>query len=72
MKTKDQLLELESKIAEGLENAYLRMVAMKRFKKSPIVISKGNKIIELSPDTYEFLQSNLSALREKKVKYKTK
>lgn len=37
------------KIKEGLEIAYRRMVEFKKYKKTPIVVSKNGKIVEISP-----------------------
>jgi hypothetical protein len=52
MNTKEQLLELERKISLGLEKAYIKMMAMKRYKDSPVVFSKGNTIFEADPNRY--------------------
>jgi len=38
METKEQLKQLEEKVAMGLEKAYEKMVAFKKQKNSPLVI----------------------------------
>jgi len=53
MGTKDKLKELEEKITKGLEESYKKMVKFKRYKNSPIVISKDGKIIKVDPNSIE-------------------
>lgn len=50
MGIKEQLQELEDKIATGLEEAYRKMVEFKKHKKSPIVMSKNGEVIKIEPD----------------------
>ena len=50
MGIKEQLQELEDKIAMGLEEAYRKMVEFKKHKNSPIVVSKNGEVIEIEPD----------------------
>jgi hypothetical protein len=50
MGVKEQLQELEDKIAKGLEEAYRKMVEFKKHKKSPIVMSRNGKVIKIEPD----------------------
>ena len=38
------------KIKEGLEKAYKKLIEFKKYKKSPIIISKDGEIVEISPD----------------------
>ena len=45
MENKD---DLKKQFIKGLKLAYKRMVAFKREKNSPIIISKNGKIIELN------------------------
>lgn len=47
MDTKEQLRQLEEKVATGLEKAYLKMVEFKKQKNSPKVISKNGKVIRI-------------------------
>jgi len=47
METKEQLRELEEKVAAGLKMAYLKMVEFKKQKNSPKVISKNGKVIRI-------------------------
>lgn len=50
MGIKEQLQDLEDKIAKGLEEAYRKMVEFKKHKKSPIVMSKNGEVIKIEPD----------------------
>ena len=50
MEIKEQLQELEDKIAFGLEEAYRKMVVFKKHKKSPIILSKNGRVIKIEPD----------------------
>lgn len=47
METREQLRQLEEKVAKGLEKAYQRMVEFKKQKNSPLVISKNGKILRI-------------------------
>lgn len=38
------------KIKEGLERAYERLIEYKKYKKTPLIVSKGGEIIEISPE----------------------
>lgn len=49
MGIKEQLKELEDKLSNGLEKAYLKMLEFKKQKGSPIIVSKDGKIIEIDP-----------------------
>jgi sulfur carrier protein ThiS len=37
------------KIMEGLEIAYQRLIEFKKYKKTPIIVAKDGKVIEVSP-----------------------
>jgi hypothetical protein len=50
MKNKKKLLELEDKVAKGLEEAYRKMVEFKKYKKSPIIVSRDGKVVEIDPE----------------------
>ena len=50
MDKKKAARELSNKIVDGLELAYERMVEFKRYKKTPLVISKNGVIIEIPPE----------------------
>ncbi|WP_026775905.1 hypothetical protein [Polaribacter sp. Hel_I_88] len=45
-----ELTEEREKIVKGLELTYERLVEFKKHKKTPIIISKGDEIIELDPE----------------------
>ena len=47
METREQLRQLEEKVAKGLEKAYEKMVAFKKQKNSPLVISKNGKVVRI-------------------------
>ena len=53
MDVKEQLEELEKKIAEGLDRAFVKMLAFKKQKGTPVVISRGGKVVEVSPEELE-------------------
>ena len=42
--------DLSNKIIEGLEKTYEKLIEFKRYKKSPLVISRDGEIIEVSPE----------------------
>lgn len=50
MGIKEQLQELENKIAKGLEVAYRKMVEFKKQKNSPVIVSKDGEVIEIKPE----------------------
>ena len=50
MGIKEQLQELENKIAQGLEEAYQKMVKFKKQKNSPVIVSRDGKVIEIKPE----------------------
>jgi len=43
-------MDTVEKIREGLEKAYKKLIEFKKYKNSPIIVSKDGKIIEISPD----------------------
>lgn len=43
-------MENRDKIIQGLELAYKRLVEYKKYKKTPIIISKQGKVIEIDPE----------------------
>jgi len=53
MGIKEQLQDLEDKIARGLEEAYRKMVEFKKYKKTPMVVSKNGKVIEIEPENIQ-------------------
>ena len=50
MDKKKAAIELSDKIVDGLELAYEKMVEFKRYKKTPLVISRNGVIIEIPPE----------------------
>ncbi len=38
------------KIKEGLERAYKKLIEYKKYKKTPLIVSKGGKITEIQPE----------------------
>ena len=49
MRVKDKLEKLEEKLNKGFKEAYKKMVEFKRYKKSPIIVSKDGKIVKIDP-----------------------
>jgi sulfur carrier protein ThiS len=50
MRAKEQLNQLEIKISKGLKLAYKKLLAFKKQKNTPLVISKDGKIVKLKPE----------------------
>ena len=50
MDKKAQLNERRKKIIEGLELSYQKLVEFKRYKKSPLIIAKDGKVVEIQPE----------------------
>jgi len=48
MKRNKQLEELKENIAKGLKEAYKKMIIFKKYKNSPIILSRNGKVIEIS------------------------
>lgn len=48
--TKEQLKEERDKIVKGLEETYRRLIEYKKQKKSPMVVIKNGKIVEIDPN----------------------
>lgn len=38
------------KIKEGLEQAYKKLIEFKKYKKTPIIVSRDGEIIEIQPE----------------------
>lgn len=49
MQTEKELKDERDKIVKGLEEAYRRLVEYKKQKKSPMVVMRGDKIVEVDP-----------------------
>lgn len=47
-----ELLELEAQVSLGLEIAYSKMLAFKKYKGTPVVISHKGEIIYISPEDF--------------------
>jgi len=47
MGIKEQLEDLELKIAKGLQEAYKKMLVFKQQKNSPVIITKNGKIVKV-------------------------
>jgi sulfur carrier protein ThiS len=43
-------MDNSDKIIEGLERAYKKLIEFKKYKKTPIIVSKDGKIVEINPD----------------------
>jgi len=42
-------MDNSEKIIEGLERAYKKLIEFKKYKKTPIIVLKDGRIVELSP-----------------------
>lgn len=42
-----------NEIKKGLEKAYLKLIEFKKYKKTPIVVSKGGKVVEIQPENID-------------------
>jgi len=49
--SKEQLKDLEGKLTEGLEKAYINMLELKKQKNTPVVMSKDGEVVEVDPNT---------------------
>lgn len=62
MDKKEELLEDSKKLVLGLERAYQKLVEFKRYKKSPLIVSRNGKVIEIPPEeippTTTYITSN--------------
>jgi hypothetical protein len=45
-----EITERRKRIIEGLEISYKKLVEFKRYKNSPLIIEKDEKIIEVPPE----------------------
>ncbi len=43
-------MDNSDKIIEGLERAYIKLIEFKKYKKTPIIISRDGKVVEINPD----------------------
>jgi hypothetical protein len=50
MSNKNQLDEQTQKILRGLEKSYQKLVEFKKYKKSPLIVSKNGVIVEIQPE----------------------
>lgn len=50
MGIKEQLKDLESKVALGLEKAYKKMVEFKKRKNSPLIVSRDGQVVAIEPE----------------------
>lgn len=45
-----ELIERRKSIIAGLEKSYQKLVEFKRYKKSPLIVSKDGKVVEIAPE----------------------
>ena len=43
-------MDNSERIIEGLEIAYKKLIEFKKYKKTPIIVLKEGKIVEISPE----------------------
>ena len=44
-------MDNSDKIIDGLERAYIKLIEFKKYKKTPIIVSKDGKVVEINPDS---------------------
>ncbi|MCB9426934.1 MAG: hypothetical protein H6584_07915 [Flavobacteriales bacterium] len=49
----NSLEEKRDKIVRGLEATYAKLVEFKKSKKSPLIVSKDGKVIQINPEAAE-------------------
>lgn len=47
----NNLLDLENKVRQGLENTYKKLLEFKRQKNTPLIFTRNEKIIEMKLNT---------------------
>ncbi len=47
----NNLLDLENKVRQGLENTYKKLLEFKRQKNTPLIFTRNGKIIEMKLKT---------------------
>lgn len=50
LKTNNDNINLKELISEGLKRAFKKMIDYKKYKKTPIIISKSGEIRRIDPD----------------------
>lgn len=48
MDKREQITEKRNKIVEGLEKSYQKLVEFKRYKKSPLIVTRNGEIQEIA------------------------
>jgi len=43
-------MDNSTKIIEGLEKAYKKLIEFKKYKKTPLIVFKDGKIVEIAPE----------------------
>lgn len=43
-------MDNSEKIIEGLEKAYQKLIEYKKYKKTPIIVLRDGKVVEISPN----------------------
>ncbi len=43
-------MDNSEKIIEGLERAYKKLIEFKKYKKTPLIVSREGKVVEISPE----------------------
>ena len=50
------------KIIEGLEIAYKRLIEYKKYKKTPLIVLREGKIVEVSPESIDITKNVYSKI----------
>ena len=53
MNYKSELNEQTQQILKGLEKSYQNLVEYKKYKNTPLIVSKNGKVIEIKPEDLE-------------------
>lgn len=53
MTTKEELDDFVAKISKGLKIAHKKMIAFKKYKNTPVVVSSNGKVIHVQPEDME-------------------
>ncbi len=67
MNDKEQLAELEKKIAKGLKMSYIEMIEFKKRKKTPVVFWKNNKVVKIDANKIWYDMEKFKNLLNKNV-----
>lgn len=53
MTSEEELADLGAKVSKGLKIAHKKMLEFKKYKKTPVVISRNGKVVRVPPEYFE-------------------